>query len=154
MTGICGLPGVTRSIKPLNKANARAQIDASAQCPCGSGQSFEACCEPLVTQAAFAGSPEALMRSRYSAFVVGSAEYLLESWWPEQRPASLTIDPAQRWLGLKIKQAHAESHEGVVEFVARYKIGGRAYRLHERSRFRCHAGRWYYVDGERMDQER
>lgn len=90
------------------------------------------------------------MRSRYSAYVLGMEDYLLETWHPETRPPALHLNAAPRpqWLGLSIK-AHTpldETHARV-EFVARYKLNGRAYRLVETSRFEKVGGRWLYVDG-------
>nr|WP_236822455.1 YchJ family metal-binding protein [Andreprevotia sp. IGB-42] len=97
-----------------------------------------------------ATTPEALMRSRYSAYVLGLEDYLLTSWHASKRPATLDLatDTPGKWLGLVIKASHAEGDRGEVEFLARYKMGGRAHRLHERSRFVREDGRWYYVDGE------
>lgn len=91
------------------------------------------------------------MRSRYCAFVLGNAAYLLATWHPDTRPPELDLDapPAPRWLGLKVL-AHAPEGEAraTVEFVARYKLAGRAYRLHETSRFERVGGRWLYRDGD------
>jgi SEC-C motif-containing protein len=92
---------------------------------------------------------ESLMRSRYSAFVLEDAAYLLATWHPAHRPAGLAFEPGLKWLGLDVKEhrvvdpAHAE-----VEFVARSRLAGRAHRLHERSRFVCEHGRWYYLEGD------
>lgn len=118
-------------------------------CPCGSGKFPEACCDRLIVDGLPAPDPEALMRSRYTAFVRGAGDYLLSTWHPETRPATLE-DPAPdlKWTGLEVYQAATRGDEGRVEFVARYKLGGRAGRLHERSRFRRLGGRWYYLDGE------
>ncbi len=91
------------------------------------------------------------MRSRYTAFVRLDADYLRDTWHPDFRPRTLTLDPDQRWLGLRIKRCERGQpgdHEGVVEFVARYKIAGRGHRLHEVSRFSFEGGHWYYCDGE------
>ncbi|WP_462322296.1 YchJ family protein [Halochromatium sp.] len=93
---------------------------------------------------------EALMRSRYTAFAVGDFDYLRRSWHSSTRPTELASDPAPTWLGLKILTTEAggpEATEGRVEFVARYRLGGRAFRLHERSRFLREDGAWRYVDG-------
>ena len=91
------------------------------------------------------------MRSRYSAYVLGLEDYLLATWHASTRPASLDLagDTSTRWLGLSVKRHEVidETH-AIVEFVARYKIGGRAHRLHEVSRFVHEEGRWFYVDGE------
>lgn len=91
------------------------------------------------------------MRSRYCAYVLGREDYLLATWYPATRPASLGLDtmPRAQWRGLEIK-AHTplDATHATVEFVARYKLNGRAHRLHETSRFEWVDGRWFYVDGE------
>ncbi len=120
-------------------------------CPCGSRLGFVDCCAPLLSGGTAAPTAEALMRSRYTAYVLGHAGYLLDSWHPERRPESLELDGGQNWLGLKI--IHTENggerdEQGLVEFVARFKIAGRGHRLHEISRFTRLNERWYYLDGE------
>ena len=91
------------------------------------------------------------MRSRYSAYVLGLEDYLLATWHPSTRPEKLDLaaGPATRWLGLQVRQHRQqdESH-ATVEFVARYRVGGRGHRLHETSRFIREAGCWFYVDGD------
>ncbi len=93
---------------------------------------------------------EALMRSRYSAYVLKLEAYLLDTWHPRTRPAVLDLAAdGAKWLGLEVKKHLIESDSSAtVEFVARYKINGRAYRLHEISHFVCEEGRWFYVDGD------
>ena len=89
------------------------------------------------------------MRSRYSAFVLQREDYLLATWHPSTRPATLNLatTPQPKWLGLQVK-AHTESdNTASVEFVTRYRVGGRAHRLHEVSRFVREEGCWYYVSG-------
>ncbi len=119
-------------------------------CPCGSGQPYAACCGRYHAGAA-APDAERLMRSRYSAYVRGLEDYLRATWHPDTRPAELELDAAPRpqWLGLAVK-SHAVQDDGhaTVEFVARYKRNGRAFRLHETSRFVRLDGRWVYVDGD------
>ncbi len=124
---------------------------SSAPCPCGRVAAYADCCGrwhagPLHLQAPDAA---ALMRSRYSAFVLGLEDYLLDTWHPSTRPAAaLQIDPSTRWLGLELRRHRAiDADHAEVEFVARSKHGGRASRLHETSRFVREAGRWFYVDG-------
>jgi SEC-C motif domain protein len=97
-----------------------------------------------------APSAEALMRSRYSAFVLGRTDYLLATWHPGTRPPRLDANPAAlTWLGLELRRhTVADADHATVEFVARNKLGGRAERLHERSRFVRENGRWFYVDGD------
>lgn len=94
------------------------------------------------------------MRSRYSAFVLNLPDYLLNSWHASTRPEALELDEPVKWLGLQILGGTAgmvTDEAGTVEFVARYKIGGKAFRLQENSRFLKEEGVWYYVDGE-LDQ--
>ena len=134
----------------------------SAACPCGRLQgsgpkakplAYADCCGRFIDHwdAQPAPDAECLMRSRYTAFVYERADYLLATWHPSHRPASLDFDAAAQWLGLEVRGHwvkdvdHAE-----VEFVARHRLGGRAVRLHERSRFVREGGRWYYVDGDML----
>ncbi len=119
-------------------------------CPCGLAADYAQCCSRY-----HGGEPapdaERLMRSRYAAYVLKLADYLLATWAPATRPAGLELDaePAPKWLGLQVKRHEIVApDDALVEFVARYKVGGRALRLHETSRFVREHGRWYYVDGE------
>lgn len=117
----------------------------TSPCPCG-GKSYQSCCE-VFHLGQPAPNAEALMRSRYSAYVLMLEDYLLATWHPTTRPSTLDLrsEPI-KWLGLKIKpNFQADAHR--VEFIARYKLGGRAYRLHEISRFIDDGGLWFYVDG-------
>jgi len=125
-------------------------------CPCRTNEprplAYENCCGryhtgPLHLQAPTA---EALMRSRYSAFVRGDLPYLLATWHPDTRPATLDPDPpGLRWLGLEVRRhADQDADHATVEFVARSKLQGRAHRLHETSRFVRLDGRWHYLDGD------
>lgn len=90
------------------------------------------------------------MRSRYSAYVLGLREYLLDSWHASTRPEKMQrFDSGMKWLGLTIKRAwNSSADEGFVEFVARSKPpgGGPAERLKELSRFLRVDGCWQYVD--------
>lgn len=123
-----------------------------AACPCGSVKSYAACCGRWHEgpQALQAPTAQDLMRSRYSAFVLDKLPYLLDTWHPSTRPASLEPNPpGLKWLGLAIKQARTQDADhATVEFVARSRLAGRASRLHEVSRFVRESGRWYYVDGD------
>ena len=121
-------------------------------CPCQSGTPYARCCAPLHRGDVLAETAEALMRSRYSAYVLADSAYLLATWHASTRPPALDFDDAAatRWLGLEVKRhvVHDAAH-ATVEFVARYKVGGAAaVRLHEISRFVREDGCWYYVDGE------
>ncbi len=126
-------------------------VEPSSACVCGSGNSSADCCAPLLGGAP-AATALALMRSRYSAYVLRHADYLLASWHPSTRPPRLDLsdgaDGVTRWLGLSI-ESHAEADDAaMVEFIARYKVGGgSAQRVHELSRFLREDGRWFYLDG-------
>ena len=91
------------------------------------------------------------MRARYSAYATGQVDYILETRHPRTRPPRIQLDPAQRWLGLKViatAQGGEADSDGTVEFVARYKIAGRGHRLHEVSQFTKLGGKWRYLSGE------
>ena len=108
-------------------------------CPCGLPRSYIDCCGRYHANPAGEAAPdaEALMRSRYSAFVRDDLQYLLATWHASTRPASLAPnEPGLRWLGLDVrKHVRQDADHALVEFVARSKLGGRAHRLHETSRF-------------------
>jgi SEC-C motif-containing protein len=120
-------------------------------CPCGSGATLTACCGRWLEGPLRGAAPDAaaLMRSRYSAYVLGLADYLLDTWHPDTRPAQLVLDPEDtKWLGLEVRRHDTiDANHARVEFVARSRTRGRALRLHEISRFAREAGRWFYVDG-------
>ncbi|WP_374499080.1 YchJ family protein [Zoogloea sp.] len=120
-------------------------------CPCGASADHARCCGPYLSGERPAPDAEALMRSRYTAYTLGHEHYLRATWHPAHRPDSLNLaeDGATKWLGLEIKACRSiDASHATVEFVARYKIGGRAYRLHETSRFVLEDGRWLYTDGD------
>jgi len=144
---------------------------SSGTCPCG-GPTLATCCGPYIAGAALPPTAEALMRSRYTAYTQRNEDYLRATWHPRTRPQDAILDPDEhlRWLGLEIKSAlrlrqrkaespdhpdsDPDSDRNTVEFVARYKVGGRAHRLHELSRFLREPdpalggqARWFYLDG-------
>lgn len=89
------------------------------------------------------------MRSRYTAFVLGDVPYLLATWHASSRPATLELEGGAKWLGLEIKSHRMTGQDSAeVEFVARFRVAGRAVRQHELSRFVREHDRWYYVDGD------
>lgn|SRR6476620_8209641 len=123
----------------------------AGRCPCGSGDDYVTCCGPLHSGAEAAPTALALMRSRFTAFALGDADYLLKTWHHETRPKRLTLDDEIAWRRLQIVDTVAggpDDSEGVVEFRAQYEHDGARQILHERSRFGRVQGRWVYVDGD------
>lgn len=118
-------------------------------CPCGTGDQFGMCCLPLLVGERQAETAEELMRSRYSAYVVGDSEYLWRTWHPRTRPADVA-EYTVTWTRLEIVDCvdgRREDGSGEVEFRAHHRAG----MLHERSRFAVRGGRWFYVDGDLLD---
>ena len=129
-------------------------MTATRPCPCGALPALPCadCCGRYHVGALHLLAPtaEALMRSRYSAYVLALTDYLRATWHPSTRPAVIEPNPpGLKWLGLEVRQYTLQGADHAsVEFVARSKLGGRAQRLHETSRFVRDDGRWYYVDGD------
>lgn len=132
-------------------------MPTTSNCPCGRPDPrgrplpYAHCCGRYLDHVETSPAPDAesLMRSRYTAFTLERSDYLLATWHPSRRPATLEFDAGAKWLGLQVREhrriddTHAE-----VEFVARVRVAGRAQRLHERSRFVREDGRWFYLDGD------
>lgn len=122
---------------------------ATIYCPCGRGVRYEECCarwhrgEP-------APDAESLMRARYTAYAMNVGTYILDTWHPSTRPSDPYPGPQPhpRWIELRVLSASETGDEGTVEFVARFRVAGRAHKLQETSRFRREQGRWYYLDGD------
>ena len=129
-------------------------------CPCGrtprngKALAFDACCGRYLDDFDNTPAPDAesLMRSRYSAFVLGRTDYLRNTWHLSHRPADVGPDEGTHWLGLEVRrQSATDADHAEVEFVARYRPAagsGPAVRIHERSRFVRESGRWYYLEGD------
>ncbi|MGL5007709.1 MAG: YchJ family protein [Plesiomonas sp.] len=138
-------------------------------CPCGSLNSFAQCCSPLL-KGALAPNAKALMRSRYTAHVMRNVEYIIDTYHPSRQAQTFRHDIVHAceqvtWLGLTIidnptlqtsspqqsvmplSTAPHTSQQDVVEFIAQFEEAGIHGELHERSRFVCEAGRWFYIDG-------
>jgi SEC-C motif-containing protein len=126
------------------------------ECYCGSGKEFIACCGPIIEGTAHAETAEALMRARYSAFVVNNPEFLHESLHPDHRhdhdvSATRRWAESSQWLSLQVvevEKGSADDDEGSVEFIATYKEQGVTKPHHEISRFVKQDGNWYFVDGK------
>lgn len=130
----------------------------AAPCPCGRTDArrrvlgYGDCCGRWLDHFDQAPAPDAesLMRSRYTAFVLQRADYLLATWHADFRPPRLDFETGVRWLGLEVREASLQDDDHArVRFVARQRdASGRAHRLQEDSRFVREGGRWYYLDGE------
>lgn len=116
-------------------------------CPCQSGLDYNDCCAPL-HRGAPAPTPQALMRSRYSAFSRDDADYVSATWHPDTRPADLRLEDGDQWLGLDILGAGEDGEAGWVRFRATRRDNGGFAVLEERSRFVHEQGRWLYLDGD------
>lgn len=132
--------------------------NAPALCPCGSGRAFDECCGPFLSGAAAAPTPEALMRSRYTAYAVGDDAYVLATWDEATRPAVLFEEGEARptWILLRVTDAKpvAEGADtGEVTFTATARTSQGAMRLSERSLFQRKDGRWLYVRALEPDEK-
>ena len=129
-----------RPAQPLNR------------CPCGIDAPYADCCGRYLDAGQLPATAEALMRSRYVAYVQRRSDYLLQTWHPSTRPGGLDFSTESgQWLGLKVlrvEKGRQADEQGTVEFIARYKIGGKAQRLHEVSRFIREGDEWVYLDAE------
>ena len=132
---------------------------AATPCPCGQigaakkPLAYADCCGRFIEAFDTTPAPDAqsLMRSRYSAFVLERADYLRATWDATTRLPDFTIQPGAKWLGLEVRATRSTGADSAeVEFVARYRMDGRAVRVHERSRFLRIGERWFYVDGDAL----
>lgn len=125
-------------------------------CPCGSGKTYENCCRPLIKGTLQAQTPEALMRSRYTAFAKIKVQYLLDTVHPDQRKdhdagSIRKWSKNSLWRGLTIRDTQnggPDDKEGIVEFIAEYIEKDKKKRHHEIARFKKKDDSWYFYDGE------
>jgi SEC-C motif-containing protein len=123
-------------------------------CPCGSELSFSQCCGKYLNGKTKAETAEQLMRSRYSAYVKENESYLKNTWHKDTRPEKIEFNPEIKWIRLNIKnieQGSMNDTQGIVEFIATYKVSGRAQQLHETSQFIRHHGDWVYLEEDYPD---
>ncbi|MFD4947013.1 YchJ family protein [Streptomyces sp. NPDC058239] len=139
-----------RTTRPKRSATAQARtpaITAESPCPCGLSATYADCCGRLHAGTVAAPTCEALMRSRYAAFVVRDEAYLLRTWHPDTRPPAVDFDPGMRWVRLEILETtdgSAFHTTGTVTFRAHCTDNGRPDSLHEKSRFVRSEGAWVY----------
>jgi len=125
-------------------------------CPCGSGKTYDECCRELIEGTIPAQTPEALMRSRYTAFAKADVQYLLDTVHPDQRKdhdagSIRKWSEKSIWRGLTIKETRdggPDDREGTVEFIAEYIEKDKKKRHHEVARFKKQNDNWYFYDGE------
>ncbi|WP_018690643.1 YchJ family protein [Algicola sagamiensis] len=128
------------------------------QCPCCSHQSFHVCCQPLIEKQQLATTPEALMRSRYSAYVLKNAAYIHATYAPEMREQHAEheiLDWAEQvaFVSLNVIESTYQSQQGIVEFIAQYIWEDKLHTLHERSTFRKEGLHWFYVNGDLFPEQ-
>lgn len=128
-------------------------VEQSRQCPCGSALTLENCCGPFIAGVALPETAQALMRSRYSAYVLRKIDYLKDTLWPSYQPSFDAFAVAKwasesHWTGLTIletSKGKSRHKEGTVLFEARYLSAGTLHTHRELSLFKKQKGRWYYV---------
>ncbi len=123
-------------------------------CPCGSGKPYSECCEPIIKGQTLAPTPEALMRSRYTAYAKHEVKWLRESLEPSQQTdydekSVEEWSKRSEWLGIQILQTKTEEEKNIgwVEFICKYKQGSVAREHHELSEFHKVNGAWLFYDG-------
>lgn len=121
------------------------------KCPCKSGLTYQECCGPCHRNHALASTPEKLMRSRFSGFVLQLDDYLRETWFVKNRPKQIvSTESGVQWLHLVVNESgidESDPSKGWVSFTAYYTDGKGYYTLKEKSRFTKVNGLWFYVDG-------
>ncbi|WP_185962560.1 YchJ family protein [Thalassomonas sp. M1454] len=132
-------------------------------CPCGSKQEFKNCCQPFINKTAIPQTPEQLMRSRYSAYAVKDAEYILATYALSKQVDNALNEIKEwaqqtKWLALKIltpssKKLEKNGQYDHVEFIADYLVADEVWQMHERSRFIQEEGQWSYLDGDIISHE-
>jgi len=119
-------------------------------CPCQSGKNYGSCCGRFISHQELPEYAHQLMRSRYTAYVLGELDYLKETWHPADRPARLKLDDGVKWLKLDVLDFSEQGEQATVEFEARLLVAGQVDAMHEKSRFIREQGRWLYSKGETL----
>ena len=130
------------------------------ECPCGSGIAYSECCQPYITGKKPAPTPEALMRSRYTAYVVHEIDYILDTCYKGReridRQSVVDWSEKSKWLGLRIiitSGGGDGDNSGTVVFEATYEQKGLQYVHHEIACFMKHDDRWFYESGQIEPQQ-
>ncbi len=127
-------------------------------CECGIGESTETHCLPIIKGEKKADTAEALMRARYTAYVLGEVDFVLASHTEEagkdvDRKSTELWSKQSTWLGLEVlatDKGGPDDSEGTVEFLARYKVKGITVDHRERAHFEKHKGKWLFADSEQI----
>jgi SEC-C motif-containing protein len=137
-------------------------METSQTCPCGSSAAFSSCCYKYISGAQSAPSPEALMRSRYSAYVSKHYNYIADTYSTAKENTELErsalvsasdIKASSKdtlWCKLEVLGAYEFGEVGEVEFIAYYNRQDQFFAMHERSRFKRIENNWYYEDGDML----
>jgi len=131
---------------------------STQHCPCGTGKSYADCCGVFISNQKLPLTPEALMRSRYTAYTRANIDYIIQTM---KSPAADNFDVKDaeewaktvNWIGLDVIKTKYDANQGIVEFRAHYSLDGKKNILHEISEFRFENGKWYYVDGTIPNQK-
>ncbi len=130
-------------------------------CPCGSGDPYPECCEPIISGNLPAITAEQLMRARYSAYTLAEMDFIFASTHPDHRQdydhaGTKAWAESAEWQGLEIHntvKGAADDATGEVEFIARFSEKGDAREHHEAGQFERKDGRWYFTEGHMVRQK-
>jgi len=129
------------------------KTELTEPCPCGSAKDFEKCCQPYLSGAVNAPSPEALMRSRFCAFYSANVDYLIDTLHsskrqPNDRQSLMEHCQQTEWFSLRVVKSAVKGLQGEVEFIAYFQQGGSVGQHQEHSQFVNEGGKWFYLEGK------
>jgi SEC-C motif-containing protein len=122
-------------------------------CPCDSGKKFLECCDTFIKDIKIPETPEELMRSRYTAYVLADTDYIAKT-MKGTAAAGFDVEHAKQWAkqiqwqSLKVIRSDFKDTEGMVEFIATYLVNGNKDSIYEISLFYREGKHWFYVDGD------
>ena len=127
------------------------------RCKCGSGKKYDVCCEPFHQESEFASGPLELLRTRYCAYAVGDADYIIKTtdpdgsaWWHDEaawRAHTRTFSKGANFLGFRVISEDIGEERGTLKFKALIKQGAKDISMVETSQFIKKDGRWLYHSG-------
>ncbi len=131
------------------------------ECPCGTGKDYKECCKPYHLEEKWPANAEALMRSRYSAYVVKEIDYIAKTHSPKA-PTKIDLDATKQWaqdsewMGLKIikvEENPENNKRSNIEFIASYNLKGNSCEHHELAEFEKINDKWFFHDGSIVGQQ-